>query len=54
MSPWDCLANPGQCNEMLNTNDYGYPAHFDLQDANLQVRILDVFGLQRNEMMLSA
>ena len=37
MSPWDCVADPGRCEEMKNTNMYGYPAHFDLQNANLQI-----------------
>merc|ERR1711884_374199 len=37
MSPWDCVENPDLCMELKNTNKYGYPAHFDLQDANLQI-----------------
>jgi hypothetical protein len=37
MSPWDCVANPSKCQTLRATNDYGYPAHFDLQDANLQI-----------------
>eukprot|EP00091_Calanus_sinicus_P013454 TRINITY_DN29896_c0_g1_i1.p1 TRINITY_DN29896_c0_g1~~TRINITY_DN29896_c0_g1_i1.p1 ORF type:complete len:214 (-),score=61.79 TRINITY_DN29896_c0_g1_i1:67-708(-) len=37
MSPWDCVADPGTCHGMKNTNMYGYPAHFDLQNAALQI-----------------
>merc|ERR1712126_291470 len=37
MAPWDCVSNPGECEKSGNTNMYGYPAHFDLQNANLQV-----------------
>ena len=37
MSPWDCVSNPEECEISGNTNMYGYPAHFDLQNANLQV-----------------
>jgi len=37
MSPWDCLENPDKCKTLGNTNNMGYPAHFDLQDANLQI-----------------
>ena len=37
MSPWDCVEEPERCEEMKNTNMYGYPAHFDLQNANLQI-----------------
>ena len=52
MSPWDCVGNPGQCQGEGNTNQYGYPAHFDLQNANFQVtieidyeKLIDVFLL---------
>ena len=37
LAPWECAADPGQCRTMGNTNMYGYPAHFDLQNARLQV-----------------
>ena len=37
MSPWACVEEPERCEEMKNTNIYGYPAHFDLQNANLQI-----------------
>jgi hypothetical protein len=37
MSPWDCVSNPSKCAVIKSTNNYGYPAHFDLQDANLQI-----------------
>jgi len=37
MAPWDCLSNPSECSKNGNTNMYGYPAHFDLQNAKLQV-----------------
>jgi hypothetical protein len=37
MSPWECESNPSQCKNSRMTNDFGYPAHFDLQDKNLQV-----------------
>ena len=37
LAPRDCAADPGQCRTMGNTNMYGYPAHFDLQNARLQV-----------------
>ena len=37
MSPWDCLENPDKCKTIGNTNNMGYPAHFDLQNANLQI-----------------
>ena len=37
MSPWECLENPSQCQTLRNTNMFGYPAHFDLQNAKGQV-----------------
>lgn len=37
MAPWDCVDDPELCKELKNTNKYGYPAHFDLQDANQQI-----------------
>lgn len=37
MSWWECKNSPSACSAMNATNDYGYPAHFDLQDANLQI-----------------
>ena len=37
MAPWDCAADPGLCQQSGNTNMYGYSAHFDLQNAKLQV-----------------
>jgi len=37
MSPWDCIQDPARCQNDKATNMYGYPAHFDLQDATLQV-----------------
>ena len=37
LSPWECLGNPGECMNFQNTNMYGYPAHFDLQNANRQI-----------------
>ena len=37
ISPWECVSNPSKCAGMKATNNYGYPAHFDLQDANLQI-----------------
>ena len=40
LSPWDCMAMPTLCKEsvpMNSMNKYGYPAHFDLQDANKQI-----------------
>ena len=33
----DCESNPVGCAALGKTNNYGYPAHFDLQDANLQI-----------------
>merc|ERR1712080_31407 len=37
LSPWQCLANPAECAAVGNTNMFGYPAHFDLQDVSGQV-----------------
>jgi hypothetical protein len=37
LSPWECNSNPSACQKSKSTNDYGYPAHFDLQDANKQI-----------------
>ena len=37
VSPWQCVADPGRCQQMRSTNMFGYPAHFDLQNAALQV-----------------
>jgi hypothetical protein len=37
MSADECVADPGKCASHGATNNYGYAAHFDLQDANLQV-----------------
>ena len=47
MSPWDCVDNPELCKQSSglsssggssnSMNKYGYPAHFDLQDANKQI-----------------
>ena len=39
LAPWDCVADPGRCQQTGNTNMYGYPAHFDLQNAKLQVSL---------------
>merc|ERR1719334_634245 len=41
MTPSQCQANPGQCaSNRLNTNNYGYSAHFDLQNVNGQIDAL--------------
>jgi len=37
LSPWECLENPGACQADRSTNMFGYPAHFDLQNAMLQI-----------------
>merc|ERR1719481_2531032 len=37
LSPWSCIENPGLCSAERSTNMYGYPAHFDLQNAMLQI-----------------
>jgi len=37
LSPWQCLSDPSSCAAPGSTNIFGYPAHFDLQNANLQV-----------------
>ena len=40
MAPWDCVDNPDICRDYAwagTMNKYGYPAHFDLQDANSQI-----------------
>ena len=36
-----CLSDPSSCAALGNTNIFGYPAHFDLQNANLQVGASD-------------
>ena len=36
-----CLSDPSSCAALGNTNIFGYPAHFDLQNANLQVSASD-------------
>lgn len=40
MTPSQCELNPSECANMLNTNDYGYSAHFDLQNVNGQIDAL--------------
>merc|ERR1711892_1091566 len=50
LSPWECLADPGHCQEMKSTNMYGYPAYFDLQNAALQ--ITDGLGWHNPEVTL--
>ena len=30
MAPWDCVTNPVECQNFGSTNEFGYPAHFDL------------------------
>mmetsp|Transcript_15586 Transcript_15586/g.27326 ORF Transcript_15586/g.27326 Transcript_15586/m.27326 type:complete len:317 (+) Transcript_15586:84-1034(+) len=37
ISEQQCQDNPGKCKKSGNTNWYGYPAHFDLQDLHGQV-----------------
>lgn len=37
MSPSQCLSDKTKCSQMYNTNDYGYIAHFDLQDVDGQI-----------------
>eukprot|EP00441_Pelagodinium_beii_P033401 CAMPEP_0197649552 /NCGR_PEP_ID=MMETSP1338-20131121/28824_1 /TAXON_ID=43686 ORGANISM="Pelagodinium beii, Strain RCC1491" /NCGR_SAMPLE_ID=MMETSP1338 /ASSEMBLY_ACC=CAM_ASM_000754 /LENGTH=245 /DNA_ID=CAMNT_0043223777 /DNA_START=58 /DNA_END=791 /DNA_ORIENTATION=+ len=37
MSYEHCASNPSQCRQMGNTNHFGYPAHFDLQDFHRQI-----------------
>lgn len=37
MSWQDCKANPHKCKKAGNTNQFGYPAHFDLQDYHRQI-----------------
>ena len=39
MSPSQCVSNHTECNQMYMTNDYGYSAHFDLQDVDGQVHV---------------
>ena len=34
---FQCLSDPSGCAAPGSTNIFGYPAHFDLQNANLQV-----------------
>lgn len=33
----DCHGNPSKCRASGSTNQFGYPAHFDLQDYHLQI-----------------
>ena len=40
MSYDECQRNPSACRQRGATNNYGYSAHFDLQDANLQIEQL--------------
>ena len=37
MDLFQCLSDPSSCAAPGSTNIFGYPAHFDLQNANLQV-----------------
>ncbi|CAJ1351423.1 unnamed protein product [Effrenium voratum] len=37
MSWQDCKSNPGKCKAVGGTNQFGYPAHFDLQDYHRQI-----------------
>jgi len=37
MSWQECQSNPGGCQQSGNTNWFGYPAHFDLQDFHGQI-----------------
>jgi hypothetical protein len=46
MSWTNCVSNPGACSSQGNTNDYGYPVHFDLQDVNGQI---DALGWDNSE-----
>ena len=41
ISTFQCLSDPSGCAAPGNTNMFGYPAHFDLQNANLQVDHMD-------------
>lgn len=37
MSWQSCAGNPEKCRQQGSTNQFGYPAHFDLQDYHLQI-----------------
>lgn len=37
MSWQQCKADPNKCRKVGNTNQFGYPAHFDLQDYHRQI-----------------
>ncbi|CAK9020963.1 unnamed protein product [Durusdinium trenchii] len=37
MSWQDCSKNPSKCKQRGSTNQFGYPAHFDLQDYHRQI-----------------
>lgn len=37
LSYQECEKDPSKCQQFGSTNNYGYPAHFDLQDYHLQV-----------------
>ena len=54
ISTFQCLSDPSGCAAPGNTNMFGYPAHFDLQNANLQVDHMDAESalLILNEVML--
>lgn len=44
MSPENCTENPTLCKESGGTGKFGYPAHFDLQNADNQICETDGFS----------